>query len=488
MVKKAKQKSPLLGQSNAVIINRLFLIAFAICAFLSAELAALTRGDSLQDMFFWNDAYSDHFMDFFNTIRDSSDLTWVYQRSTIYPPLSVLLMHMFASMIPSEQAKLPFADRYEMQMSQICVVLFFMVAFVSVLLLAKMIDRYMEKAGVDRWRYLLIFFLIISFPVTYCLERGNTSLIALVGCAFFLFFRNSENKVVRELSYLALALAAGLKMFPAVLGIILIYDKQYKAAARTIVYGVAAILLPYLLVKLITPETGGIASQIQAGLASGELDPEVYNTDGSVGRLFTNLLKWANKRSYFTFNSTSAANIAYFLGNANVISSESAQTFGIVLFLVTEAIALIAGFFCKKEWQKIFIVCYLMLNVHAVAMFYTLIYVIPAFVAFLCDPSRKNKRSKKALSLDIVYLILFGIQIIPLPYILRPFQNYVDAFIFVNFNVLSPNNLNQSLSCIAFQLIFVVLLIEWIATALKEKKRNKNAAKKKDLEKTAVMA
>ena len=486
MVKKAERSSPLLHQSNTVILNRLFLIAFAVCVFLSAEMAALTRGDTLQDMFFWNEAYSDHFMDFFNTIRDSSDLTWVYQRGTIYPPLSVLIMYMFSAMIPREMATIGFLRRYEMQLSQICVVLFFMVAFVCVLLLAKMMDRYMEKAGLDRSRYLLVFFMILSFPLTYCLERGNTSLIALVGCAFFLFFRNSESKLVRELSYIALALAAGMKMFPAVLGVILIYDKKYKAAARTIVYGVAAILIPYIIVQLITPETG-LADQVEQDLAAGTANPEIFDTDGSSGRFFSNLLNWINKKTYFTYNSTSAANIAYLLKTAGVVSDEAGNLLGIIFFLGTEAVAFVLGFFCKKEWQKMFIVCYLMLNIHAVAMLYTLIYVIPVVVAFLCDPSRdKNpKLGKKPLRWDIPYLILFGIQMIPLPYLLRPVQDEVEMFFYLYFNVHSPHNLNQSLSWIAFQLIFVLLFLNLVSDAVKTAKKKKKVSSARQ-EQTAV--
>lgn len=464
--------SPL--QTNTSLINRAFFIVYIICTLLSIELAVVTRGQSIEDMLFWNGAYSDHFMDFFNTIRDSSDLTWVYQRSTIYPPLSVLIMHMFSAMIPHELAALPFADRYTMQFSQVCIMLFFLVAFFCVLLIAKMIERYMENAGQSlRARVMVTFFLILSFPMIYCLERGNTSLIALIGCAFFMFFRNSENKVVREISYIALALAAGIKMFPAVLGLLLIYDKNYKAAARTVAYGIAAVVLPYVIMQLITPETGGLAEEIQTGVASGQLDPEEYNSDGSAGRFFANLLSWINKRTYFTVNSTSTSNIAYLLCALGFIEENTASILGMVLFAVSEMVAFILGFFCKKEWQKLFIACYLMLNIHAVAMLYTLIYVLPVLVAFLCDKSRNEK---KKMRLDWLYLCLFGIIFIPLPNFLYRYRDVIQSYLVLTFQINSNANLNHALAWIAFQLIFVLIIAELIVAKIRDKRAVRSAA------------
>lgn len=464
-------------QTNTSLVNRAFIIAYLICTLIAIELAVVTRGQSMEDFLFWNGAYSDHFMDFFNTIRDSSDLTWVYQRGTIYPPLSVLMMYMFASMIPQELATLTFADRYTMQFSQICIMLFFMVAFICVLLIAKMIERYMEKAGQNfRTRILVVFFLILSFPMIYCLERGNTSFIALVGCMFFVFFRNSESKVVREISYIALALAAGIKMFPAVLGVLLIYDKKYKAAARTIVYGVLALVVPYVLVKLITPETG-LADQVIQNVESGVLDAEIYNSDGSALRLVSNLLNWLNAKTYFTFNSTSASNFCYMLSTIGVLEAETAQTLAMVLFLVTEVLALVLGFFCKKEWQKLFIACYLMLNIHAVAMLYTLIYALPVLVAFLCDKSRNEK---KKMRLDWLYLCLFGLIFIPIPNFLYRYREVIQSYFILTFKMNTNANINQSFSWVAFQLIFVLIIAELILTKIRDKKAMRNAVSKQE--------
>ena len=41
---------------------------------------------------------------------------------------------------------------------------------------------------------------------------------------FFIFFKDSEYPVIKELSYIALALSAGIKLYPAIFGLSLIID------------------------------------------------------------------------------------------------------------------------------------------------------------------------------------------------------------------------------------------------------------------------
>lgn len=448
------------------------------------EMAILTRGDSMQSSLFWNGAYSDHFMDFFNTIRDSWDLSWVYQRGTFYPPLSVLVMHLFSHMIPEDLASIGFLSRYTLQYSQICIMLYFMLACVCMLLLAKMWERYLAVNGDDRTRFLVVLFLFISFPIVYCLERGNTSIIALVFCTFFVFCRNSENKVVRELSYLSLAFAAGIKIFPAAFGVLLIYDKKYKEAIRTVLYGIAAFVVPFFLVKLLTPENG-MASQISEAVQSGAVAADQYNSDGSLGRFLSNIATRITKSATYTSNSTSIANLVYLLKCNNLVDKSIVDPLGMVCFVLAEIVAFIAGFFCKKEWQKQFIAVYLMLNIHAISMHYTLIYLIPPFLAFLCEKDRKDGTRTP---LDWLYFACFGIQLIPIPFFFYFAKDWIAAACFSWFGTIPRVNVNMDLSCPAFQLLFFALVIEVIVAEVKRVRRAKPAKEKRSKKASPVKA
>lgn len=474
-------------KTDTLTINRCFLIVFFLCAFFSMEIAILTRGRTLQDSLFWNGAYSDHFMDLINTVRDSHDLTWVYQRNVIYPPLSVLVTYALSIFIPKELAETAFVDRFALQKSSVVMLIFLVFFLIAVISITKMIDAYMsDNIGVFE-RVCVCIFTAVSFPVVYCLERGNLSMLALVGSMFFIFFRNSESKAVREISYIMLALSAGIKMFPAVLGVLLIYDKKYKAAVRTVIYGICAFILPYLLIKILTPSSGGLAEAVNSQLSAGEVLPGTVgevNKDGSIGRLIENLISWFTKKTYFTLNSTSISNFVYAATTYLGYTGPLKNIVGMGSFIVTEIAAFILGFFCKREWQKVFVATYLMLNIHSISMHYTLIYLIPAFIVFLCEKNDEKTKSRKKT--DWIYFVLFCLIIAPLPNFVFFNENAVQIFFALHFNTVVSCNFNKILSGIVFQLIFAGIILELIIGGIKRLKQAKKEKKEKAAAETAV--
>ena len=94
---------------------------------------------------------------------------------------------------------------------------------------------------------LLAFCAVFSYGVLYGLERGNILLLCWPLMAFFILYRNSENPLLRELACLALAIAAGFKLYPAFLGVLLLRDKNYLAAVRTVLYGIVCLCFPLFL-------------------------------------------------------------------------------------------------------------------------------------------------------------------------------------------------------------------------------------------------
>lgn len=86
---------------------------------------------------------------------------------------------------------------------------------------------------------------MLSSISLFSFERGNIIYLAVINSIFFLVNYQSENKIIREMSFIALAIAAALKGFPALLGILLLYDKRHKEAIRLIVHGVIFSFLPF---------------------------------------------------------------------------------------------------------------------------------------------------------------------------------------------------------------------------------------------------
>lgn len=88
--------------------------------------------------------------------------------------------------------------------------------------------------------------LAMSSVFIFAYERGNPVILAGLMTAMFVFYHDSKDKVARELSLLALAVAAALKGYPALFGVLLLVRGEFLATARLAVYGCAMCFLPFL--------------------------------------------------------------------------------------------------------------------------------------------------------------------------------------------------------------------------------------------------
>lgn len=92
----------------------------------------------------------------------------------------------------------------------------------------------------------LAFSAVFSYGVLYALERGNVILVAWGLTLIFFMTMDSERRLLRELGFISLALAFGLKLYPAVFGLLLLKRGRLGQALRTAVYGILSIALPML--------------------------------------------------------------------------------------------------------------------------------------------------------------------------------------------------------------------------------------------------
>lgn len=98
-----------------------------------------------------------------------------------------------------------------------------------------------------RSKQLLTLSIVCSVPLLFgAVERGNLTMYvaALVLIAWKL--RDSTHPVKRELALLLIAVAAGLKFYPAFMGLIYLKEKRYKEAGRLILYGILFVFVPFV--------------------------------------------------------------------------------------------------------------------------------------------------------------------------------------------------------------------------------------------------
>lgn len=212
-----------------------------------ATFAALCvwQDEAQTDIFFADP--NNTFMDFFNVVQyvsagDPYHAPALSPAERAYPPLAYLVYYPFAAF--GNYREMPAAAIRTSQFGVMSVVVFI---FFTNLLFSLLL--YELKNGRKAIRLLTVFALFVSGISLFSLERGNVVYLSVTALLFFLMFYRSENKIWRELACIALAVAAGVKGVPALFGVLLLYEKRWGQACRTIVYGILAFILPFLCFK-----------------------------------------------------------------------------------------------------------------------------------------------------------------------------------------------------------------------------------------------
>ena len=221
---------------------KLFVSLMAFSATVYVIIYAIIGNGFFTDLFFRNSI--DFFMDFFNSIRDASNIDAVYsEHGVIYPPMANLIFLVLSRFTPNLYNSTEFDDRYDwVKYSAPFMLLVITVAVFAILLYSLVKSSLNEKN--KRLASLFAAFAFFNAPVLYMVERGNILMFCLVSLMVFAFSYNSESKVSRELGLIALAFAFSLKLYPVIFGWFLIRDKRFKEALRCAIYGILMIVLP----------------------------------------------------------------------------------------------------------------------------------------------------------------------------------------------------------------------------------------------------
>lgn len=437
-----KKKSAKISRSNMFFI--VFAVFCGLCIIGNLILAVMSHGDSLAQTLFRNSSVNynqDFFMDFFNSIRDAGSLD-VYTKGVIYPPLANLIFLFFSKFIQSSLVNTPFDFRYAFQSNQRAIVIYLIFAMLCVVSLSVIIKYYLKDKNTALKAELLSFVFIIFYPTYYCLERGNILILSMIFTAFFVFFHDSKNRAVREYALIFLAVAAGLKLYPALFGLILLNEKRYKEALKAIIYGIVFFLLPFV----------------------------AYGFNDGLLLFFKNIFAFSSEnKSAFVFGSTSIVNAAYYFGDKFI-------NIGKILFVATEVIAAVCVFIAPKKWQKYLLMTYMLVNIQSVSSTYALIFMIIPFVVFMSD---KNKKRKS----DWIYLILFCLLLLPLPCVYF-FDANIIGYVRAIFKINSVYSVNKLIALPVTQLMFMLVCVESLKNFVYQIKKGKKIPEIFSAEKT----
>ncbi len=380
------------------------IYCFLTAWFLAALVFTLIYSHSANIGSYFITDWLDTGMDFFNSVENTKGGHPYTQFQTLYPPLANLFFWIVQECVPRELtdswpdslagAVAMRGTAFDLRVFQVTAFAFILFAAVAACLMVSVSSYCFENA---RKGMVFGLALLFSYGSMFAFERGNIILYAYLFLMIFLLFYNSNQKWLRELAYLSLAVSAGIKLYPAVFGALLLYQKKWKDALRLICYGCAAVFLPFI--KFDGLRGAVICFQTVAGFAdtaAAAANPvSPYAVDGYSAE---NLLK----SIYFQIS-------CIFPADYERLADGMHGYAGIIKWLLIAVLA--AGtVILKEEWKKLLAFGMIILFIHKSAG-YTLLFVLPSLV-MLCRENRVTRSNN-------IYFLLLCVMHLPLPVMIQ---------------------------------------------------------------------
>ena len=292
--------------------------------------------------------------------------------------------------------------------------IFAMAAF----LLLPLFDKYKSDKP---YKYALMFILIFSLPFSHAISTGNPMILAVALTTIYLLNYDNENARNREFALISLGIAAGLKLYPCVFGLLTLYRGNFKETLRLVLYGLIFVFLPFLFFK------GGFAN---------------------IPLIMENISKYnSGMWNYFSFRYLIYANAGFdgvLRGDlTRMIGTDYAllvDNFIVGLNCILFILIFTTNYFQKTEWKRVTQLVLLILTIVSNRSYpYFGLYLYACIVMFL--------NQAKFTKLNLVYLVLFVA-------ILNPLKIW-------------DNNILRAVSA---HLMLIILTVESIISFLKSDK------------------
>lgn len=232
------------------------------------------------------------------------------------------------------------------------------------------------KSNIEK--YLFCVALFVSGPFLFSMERANIVLYSVLFSSFFIFYYDSKNKFLKEIAVFLLACASVFKIMPAILAMLLIYKKDYKAIFRFSAYFILLFILP----SLIYPTGLFSLLQFKDNLALFMIEKS-HDLRVGTGKGF-----WVGLICYYFpmlhFNTI------------NIILS--------LIYFVIGGLGIVFSFFYKSFWRKILLFTLLIIVSTSVSMHYILLYFIPVLILFFSEKEQAECRNIYLIGFIVIFL------------------------------------------------------------------------------------
>lgn len=423
-----KKLAKLLNDSSSSMMINAFMLFFAVFGIACYAMAVATDGETWQHILNGTEAglgrYS-HFADYLKTLQYAGSKNF-HLSAEKFSPFSLLIFYILAQFMPPS---LIHSDSYAKYLlilrNQTFIYLYLILVLFCIFLIYTMSRAKLRQNGIKFRNEIVAFLLVVSYPTMYCISMGNIAGFAVALCLFFLQFYNSEKKIFRELSIVAIAVSAAIVPYTFAFALLLLTDKTKIAkldfAQATVIFSVLFVL-PSIFTGFVNMTT-----YLKTLFAVPEL---CVPGNGSL------------------------ANFLNFAGVNDIVIY--------ILTAVTEIIALACLFILPTAWQKSAAAIYFILNISPSINGLTMIFVFIPLVYLLSEKSHK--------AIDWLYLLAFALLVTPFP---EWFYSCLNEFTIAleTIGILNLRNANEIAAPVATQMIFVLIVCQSVSLLIKNKKK-----------------
>ena len=234
----------------------IFITISLSCTIVFLFLLIITGGDIATWLVMENN-YDSTFTDHFRHVCFASDMEHFYFNTidATFPPFAYLLYHLLVMINPPEQPwgildwDAVIAYKYNM-------LVYIMLTILLVLIFKLITDKCLPQEGVIKTTVFVSAILLSAPFMAGAIERGNIAFLTAVMLLIALYLKDRDSVICREAALLLIAMAAGLKLYPAVVGFIYVKEKRWKEGVRLLIYGLIFFFVPFAFV-------GGIPALIR---------------------------------------------------------------------------------------------------------------------------------------------------------------------------------------------------------------------------------
>lgn len=361
------------GRINFIFIT--LAIALLIIAAVQIISSAATSGRAF-NLGIFQRMENIEFSDYFHTNDMIADNSPYIADTSSYPPFVFMIARLFALFGDYTVAYTEVINQPSALMSYI---VFYSLCYIGIILTTVYI---MRSKGLNKgFTAAVCTMVVFNLPMLFNFERGNYIVCALLFSLSFYAFYNNESRGLREFSYIMLAFAAGIKLYPALFAVLLLREKRICDFLRCVAYSLLVILISFLTME------GGFANIAQfihwLNDFSGDLTDYGYN-----------------------YSLASTVGVVASLFGADVwelppvvAAIQSYLPYAILLLCA------VASFLVKQKWKALALVSITIIQFPKISFTYALMFMLIPLLEFIAERDKDRR--------DYAYMAFMLITIMP---------------------------------------------------------------------------